>query len=663
MARFSSFKTGTTENGSKSINIINSEIELPDNASVGENVFNLTNNRIYFWDGNNWQFKSLQNDPPVFSNVLSQKLQEDGTPLIFELQATDPEGFSLTYTFSSSNLNNQAIIGKVTDNSFSITPVVVTTTPLNFTVTFTASDGFNLVDIDVIFYTTGEWSSRVTADQFIFFDSSLPEYASTVDPWPTNYPFLFKVSSDKKWIIGQSSTVNDTRDESIGTWFYENVDGQWVIRQYVEANGVAYGTGEQLGQSVAIGETYAAVLKRNNSSSRLNTVRLFKLESGVWTDQFGFIVSGITDGNIDQSSMTDEYIILGAERQNSSQGRVFVYKIVNDTSVSLLTTLVNPNGGAGRFGSSVSISGNTFVVGAQLDGQGALYVYTINPANDSIALQATLLPGDGTPTGYNGFGRSAEIFGDYIVEAAASSQNTAGLFVYTRTGTTWSSPDYLYAAPPTAQTQTSASQFFGYPGIDIDDDGDVVVACRDEANNYVSVFTLSSNWEEVARLRAPKSDLAAFSVSQSAIEVYGNNIISFSTQTAYPGAYFWNKLGVDPDDDIVIDITIDVTNSGNNYILSGTGGGPGGEAFSNLSQPALTFNQGEIIQFNVNASTSTAHPFYIKDQQKTGTAYQVTNATGQGTTTLILDTRLLAKGVYGYQCSIHFGMWNTITIQ
>jgi len=106
------------------------------------------------------------------------------------------------------------------------------------------------------------------------------------------------------------------------------------------------------------------------------------------------------------------------------------------------------------------------------------------------------------------------------------------------------------------------------------------------------------------------------------------------------------------------DYTITVTNSGNSYTLSGTdrNGAVSG------SQPTLTFNDGDNVRFSVNASTASAHPFYIKTTQSTGTGNQVSGATGQGTTQVDWTTSTDGAGSYGYQCSVHFGMWNTITI-
>lgn len=107
------------------------------------------------------------------------------------------------------------------------------------------------------------------------------------------------------------------------------------------------------------------------------------------------------------------------------------------------------------------------------------------------------------------------------------------------------------------------------------------------------------------------------------------------------------------------DYTITVSNSGNNYLLSGT---DRNGTFSNSSQPTLEFNSGDKVRFNVDPGTSSSHPVFIQTAQGTGGVNQVSGATGQGSTQIDWTTATDGAGSYGYQCSIHFGMWNTITI-
>ena len=107
------------------------------------------------------------------------------------------------------------------------------------------------------------------------------------------------------------------------------------------------------------------------------------------------------------------------------------------------------------------------------------------------------------------------------------------------------------------------------------------------------------------------------------------------------------------------DYTITVTNSGNNYLLSGT---DRNGSFSNSSQPTLEFNSGDNVRFNVDPGTASSHPMYIQTAQGTGGVNQVSGAAGQGSTQIDWTTATDGSGSYGYQCTIHFGMWNTITI-
>ena len=105
------------------------------------------------------------------------------------------------------------------------------------------------------------------------------------------------------------------------------------------------------------------------------------------------------------------------------------------------------------------------------------------------------------------------------------------------------------------------------------------------------------------------------------------------------------------------DYTISVSNSGNNYLLSGT---DRSASFADASQPALTFNTGDKVQFVINADTASSHPFYIKTAQGTGPGNQASGTTGQGTGQL--NWTVGSTGTYYYQCSIHNNMNNTITV-
>ena len=103
--------------------------------------------------------------------------------------------------------------------------------------------------------------------------------------------------------------------------------------------------------------------------------------------------------------------------------------------------------------------------------------------------------------------------------------------------------------------------------------------------------------------------------------------------------------------------SISVTASSNrDYTLVGTDAN--GEVSGN--DPSITISQGEIISFSVNAAS---HPFYIKTVQGGGTSDQVSGVSNNGTTNGVVSWAPTAAGTYYYQCSVHDGMYGTITVQ
>lgn len=82
----------------------------------------------------------------------------------------------------------------------------------------------------------------------------------------------------------------------------------------------------------------------------------------------------------------------------------------------------------------------------------------------------------------------------------------------------------------------------------------------------------------------------------------------------------------------------------------------------NGSDPALTFYEGDTINFTVSAA---GHPFYLKTQAGTGTGNQISGVTNQGTEsgTVSWTPGTGTAGTYYYQCEYHAGMVGTITIQ
>jgi len=182
------------------------------------------------------------------------------------------------------------------------------------------------------------------------------------------------------------------------------------------------------------------------------------------------------------------------------------------------------------FGHSVAIDGDTIVVGSRNEdaggsSAGALYVFT--RSGTTWSQQAKLLASDAQADDYLGF--SVAIDGDTIV-AGANKEDTGGTeagaaYVFTRSGTTWSQQAKLTAS------DAAADDYFG-SAVNISGDTVVVGASNEDAGGSNAgaayVFTRSgTSWSQQAKLTA--SDAASN-------DYFGGTAIGISGDTVAVGA-------------------------------------------------------------------------------------------------------------------------------
>jgi hypothetical protein len=133
--------------------------------SAGDQGLVLENNKLFMYTGSAWYLIAtmINNSPTAITNVDSTyNLASDGTPTVITAVSTDPEGFPLTWSYAvtSGSLGSTATISQ-TDNVFTITPGTDVNDAGEFSITFSATDGFNGVvnAISAFTLTTGvSWS-------------------------------------------------------------------------------------------------------------------------------------------------------------------------------------------------------------------------------------------------------------------------------------------------------------------------------------------------------------------------------------------------------------------------------------------------------------------------------------------------------------------------
>ena len=161
--------------------------------SNGDQALVLSSNNLFMYSGTGWyKIATIQNDSPTAITGVSgsYSLAIDGTPTVITAVSTDPEGFPLTWTYSTSGLGSIATISQE-DNVFTITPSTNDTNSGTFTLTINATDGVNgavstntSIELEFIItnsnYTTLLATAVDTSDNNNITDSSSNNHTITV---------------------------------------------------------------------------------------------------------------------------------------------------------------------------------------------------------------------------------------------------------------------------------------------------------------------------------------------------------------------------------------------------------------------------------------------------------------------------------------------------
>ncbi len=240
------------------------------------------------------------------------------------------------------------------------------------------------------------------------------------------------------------------------------------------------------------------------------------------------------DGFGDAVSISGNTIVVGADNAsvgaNGSQGAAYVFTepAAGWANMTQTAKLVAPNGQADAdFGEAVSIGGNTIIVGADnpdhLNAEGAAYVYT-EPSTGwaNMTQAAELTASDGTASDF--FGSSVSISGNTVVVGAwdanvgaNTGQGTA--YVFTEPTGGWAN------RTQTAKLTASDGAAYDYFGISVSISGNMVVVGAfggtvgtNSEQGAAYVFTEPAagwvNMTETAKLTASDGLRATFSATR-----------------------------------------------------------------------------------------------------------------------------------------------------
>jgi len=191
--------------------------QLPATGTIGEQAFVEETNRLYIWNGSGWYNIALINtNPNITSDHDSSYTLSYGTPLNISIDAVDPEGLNLNYSYyTSDSIGNVATI--TNDSSeFTITPSSDYSVEGSFGLVFRASDGVNLATSGTSNFTlanqapslSGNSASYVLSD-----DGSTPIIINLTSVDPEGQPITYSATGDS----GFNAIATVSNDSSVFT--------------------------------------------------------------------------------------------------------------------------------------------------------------------------------------------------------------------------------------------------------------------------------------------------------------------------------------------------------------------------------------------------------------------------------------------------------------
>jgi hypothetical protein len=274
-------------------------------------------------------------------------------------------------------------------------------------------------------------------------------------------------------------------------------------------------------------------------------------------------------------SLDGDTLLIGAyydDDKGSNSGSVYVF-IRNGTTWTPQKKLLAPDGQAGdAFGYSVSLYGDTALIGAVGDdgSMGSVYVFTRTLGR--WELEQKLFSSGGAPQDH--FGYSVSLDGDTALIGAPDAGTQGSAYLFTRVGTFWDEKTKLLALDGAVKDSFGNS-------VSLSGDTALIGAYQDDDNGVDSgsayVFTrIEETWPQQAKLLAADGDT----------NDYFGKAVSLTGNTAIIGAPGNDDNGVDSGS-VYVFIRTDTNWTQQQKLLASGNSGSFGSSLSNDGDYAL----------------------------------------------------------------------------
>jgi len=271
-------------------------------------------------------------------------------------------------------------------------------------------------------------------------------------------------------VVGAYSDTVGTNTSQGSAYVFVRSGTAWTQQQkLVAGDGASF---DIFGRTVAIsGDTVAVGASSDDITTNVDqgSAYIFLRTGSTWAQQQKLLAGDGTTSDFFGDSITIEgnTVLIGATDDTTGvvtqQGSAYVFVRTGTTWAQQQKLTANDGTTFDYFGFSVALSGDTAVIGTLQDigatfQQGSAYVYV--RSGTTWTQQQKLLANDGAAN--DSFGNSVSVLGDTVLIGAAGDTNgtnprQGSAYVFSRTGTTWTQQQKLTASDGTADDSFGAS--------------------------------------------------------------------------------------------------------------------------------------------------------------------------------------------------------------
>jgi uncharacterized repeat protein (TIGR01451 family) len=330
----------------------------------------------------------------------------------------------------------------------------------------------------------------------------------------------------------------------------------WTLQQQLVASDAA--ASDLFGSAVAIsGDTIVVGTPFDDTpgGTDAGSAYVFVRSGTTWTEQQKLLASDGAPADLFGSavSISVDTVLVGAFSHDApggvNSGAAYAF-VRSGATWSQEQELVAPDGAVSDlFGCSVAVSGDTAVAGACGDdtagGVDAGSAYVFVRSGTSWTQQQKLVAADGAPA--DAFGCSVAVSGDTAVAGACAGEgpvggaNTGSVYVFVRAGVTWTQQQELSAPDVGSDASFGYSTSISGNTVAVGARYSNTTAGTDAGAAYVFVRS-GTTWTQQQKLLAP--DGAAGDLFGTSVSVSGDTVVAGASSADTPGGFGFNTGAV-----------------------------------------------------------------------------------------------------------------------